>query len=50
MREQHKNNAGDAKNTDDECLEKGNLDSDAKEVDGPQDDGTDDAVCDEYPS
>ena len=49
MREQHKNNAGDAKNTDDECLEKGNLDANAKEVDDPQDDGTDDAVRDEFP-
>ena len=49
MCDQHENNAGDAEDADNERLKEGDLDAYAKQIDDPQDNSTDDAVCDEYP-
>ena len=49
MCNQDDNDTRNAKDTDNKRLEEGDLDACAKQIDDPQDNSTDDAVCDECP-
>ena len=49
MCNQDDNDTRNAKDADNERLEEGDLDAYAKQIDDPQDNSTDDAVCDECP-
>lgn len=49
MCNQDDNDTRNAKDTDNKRLEEGDLDACAKQIDDPQDNSTNDAVCDERP-